>query len=256
MAFENIRIETHGHIAVLTLDRPPANPVNLATVEEIGRALDTLEADTAVRVVIITGAGEKGFCAGFDVSDFANAEKVGPMGQAAWTRIDRFAKPVIAAINGFAFGGGCELALACTFRIMTDSPKAKIGLTELNLGIIPGWGGTQRLSRIVGKAKALDLILFSRRLTAVQAHEIGLVDRVSPPGRALEDALEMATALAKRPPIAVSCVIKAMTAGQDFGIDKGLAVELEGSRQVAASEDAREGFTAFLEKREPVFKGE
>ena len=256
MEFENILLEIQEQVAVLTLNRPPANAVNLAAVEEIDKALDVLEAEAGVRAVVITGAGEKGFCAGFDVSDFANAEKVGPMGQAVWTRVDRFPKPVIAAINGFAFGGGCELALACTFRVMPDHPKAKIGLTELNLGIIPGWGGTQRMSRVVGKARALDLILFSRRLTGAEALEIGLVDRLFPADRVLDEALELARTIAQRPPLAVSAVLRAMTAGQDFGIDKGLAVELEGSRQVAASADAREGFAAFLEKRAPVFKGE
>lgn len=256
MDFETILLETDGHVAVLTLNRPPANQVNLAMVEELDRALDFLEKDGNVRAVVVTGAGEKGFCAGFDVADFGNADKAGPRGQAVWTRFDRFAKPVIAAINGFAFGGGCELALACTFRLMADTPKAKIGLTELNLGIIPGWGGTQRMMRVVGRPKALDLILFSRRLSAAQALDIGLVDRVCPPERIMADALEMAGELARRPPLAVGCVLRAMTAGLDFGMDKGLEVELAGSRTVAASQDAREGFTAFLEKREPVFKGE
>jgi enoyl-CoA hydratase/carnithine racemase len=254
MAFENIILEKKGHIGVLTLNRPPANSVNLVTLEEIDSALDALDSDKNIRVVIITGAGEKGFSAGFDVSDAANADKVGPKGQEVWTKVERLSKPVIAAINGYAFGGGCELALACTFRLMTEG--AKIGLTELNLGIIPGWGGTQRMPRVVGKAKALDLILFSKRLTAAEALEIGLVDKVFASGEFMSEVFDLASILAKRPPIAVSSVLKAINAGLEKGLDEGTKVELEGSRTVAKSKDAMEGFTAFFEKREPSFKGE
>jgi enoyl-CoA hydratase/carnithine racemase len=254
MAFENIILEKKGHIGVLTLNRPPANSVNLVTLEEIDSALDDLDSDKNIRVVIITGAGEKGFSAGFDVSDAANADKVGPKGQEVWTKVERLSKPVIAAINGYAFGGGCELALACTFRLMTEG--AKIGLTELNLGIIPGWGGTQRMPRVVGKAKALDLILFSKRLTAAEALEIGLVDKVFASGEFMSEVFDLASILAKRPPIAVSSVLKAINAGLEKGLDEGTKVELEGSRTVAKSKDAMEGFTAFFEKREPSFKGE
>jgi enoyl-CoA hydratase/carnithine racemase len=254
MAYENIVLEKKGYIGVLTLNRPPANSVNLATLEEIDRALDELENDNGIRVVIITGAGEKGFSAGFDVSDAANADKVGPKGQEVWTKVDRLTKPVIAAINGYAFGGGCELSLACTFRLMVDG--AKIGLTELNLGIIPGWGGTQRMPRVVGKAKALELILMSKRLTAAEALEIGLVDRVITPDEFMKEVFDFAAILAKRPPLAVSAVLKAVGAGLEHGLDEGTKVELEGSRKVAKSKDAIEGFTAFFEKREPAFKGE
>ncbi len=256
MSFENISLEKRGNIGIVILNRPPANAINLATMMEVGDALDSLEADNDVRVVIFTGAGEKGFCAGFDVSDAANAEKIGPLGSDTWTRIDRFAKPVIAAINGFAFGGGCELALACHFRIMVDAPKAKIGLTELNLGIIPGWGGTQRMQRIVGRARALDMILFSKRLTAIEAFEIGLIDRVAPEGKALDEALELANVIAKRPPLAVKAVLQAMSAGIDTGINEGLKLEQEGVKVTKNSKDAMEGFTAFFEKREPNFTGE
>ena len=254
MAYENIVLEKKGYIGVLTLNRPPANSVNLATLEEIDGALDELESDKGMRVVIITGAGEKGFSAGFDVSDAANADKVGPRGQEVWTKVDRLSKPVIAAINGYAFGGGCELALACTFRLMIEG--AKIGLTELNLGIIPGWGGTQRMPRVVGKAKALELILFSKRLTAAEALEIGLVDRVTTSDEFMKEIFGFAAILAKRPPLAVSAVLKAVNAGLEHGLDEGTKVEMEGSRQVAKSKDAIEGFTAFFEKREPAFKGE
>ncbi len=254
MDFENIRYEKQGHIATLTLNRPPANSVNVATLVDIEGALDSAEQDKDVRVLIITGAGEKGFSAGFDVSDVAKAHIAGPKGQEVWTKVDRFPKPVIAAINGYAFGGGCELAMAATFRIMQEG--AKIGLTELNLGIIPGWGGTQRMPRILGKSKAMELILFSKRLTAREALEIGLVDRVSAEGELMKDVMEMAEFLAQRPPLAVMAVLKAVTAGLEKGLDEGTKVEWEGTQTVSSSKDAAEGFTAFMEKRAPNFKGE
>ncbi len=254
MDFENIRYEKQGHIATLTLNRPPANSVNLATLVDIEKALDDAENGRDVRVLVITGAGDKGFSAGFDVRDVANARITAPRGQEVWTRIDRFPKPVIAAINGYAFGGGCELAMASTFRIMQDG--AKIGLTELNLGIIPGWGGTQRMPRILGKAKALEMILFSKRLTAREAMEIGLVDRVSAEGELMKDVMEMAGFLAQRPPLAVAAVLRAVNTGIEKGFDEGTKAEWEGSKVVSSSKDAVEGFTAFLEKRAPNFKGE
>jgi len=256
MSYANIKVEKKGNIAVLTIDHPPANAWNLATMEDFEKAIADVEADREIRVVILTGAGEKCFSAGFDVSDAANGGKTGPKGCDLWRRIDRFEKPVIAAINGFALGGGLELAMCCHFRIMVDAPKATIGLTELNLGIIPGWGGTQRLMNIVGKAKAMDMILFSKKIGAREALEMGLINQVSTPEKLMEDALKFAQVLAARPPIAVAAVLKAMSAGQYEGIDRGLAVEQEGSARVSASKDSVEGFTAFLEKRAPKFTGE
>jgi enoyl-CoA hydratase/carnithine racemase len=254
MEFQNIRYEKQGAIALLTLNRPPANSVNLATLMDIDQALDAAEQDQEIRVLIITGAGEKGFSAGFDVSDAVNAEKTGPKGQEVWTRIDRFPKPVIAAINGYAFGGGCELAMASTFRVMQEN--VKIGLTELNLGIIPGWGGTQRMPRLLGKSKALELILFSKRLSAQEALEIGLVDRISKAGELMNDVMAMAETLATRPPLAVRAVLNAVNAGIEKGLEEGTKVELAGTQLVGKSKDAIEGFTAFFEKRKPHFKGE
>ena len=255
MGYENVILEKRDHVAILRLNRPPANAVNLGLREDFSAALDEIANDKDLRVVIITGAGEKGFCAGFDVSDAGNVGK-GPDGSDLWTRVERFPKPVIAAINGFALGGGCELSLACHFRFMSDNPKAKIGLTELNLGIIPGWGGTQRLPRVVGKAQALDMILFSKRLGAQEALEIGLINRVCPADKLMDEALEFAEALAKRPPLAVSATLKAIQTGIDQGIDEGLKAERAGIGAVQVSKDAMEGFSAFLEKREPNFKGE
>lgn len=256
MELENLIYEKKDHIAVITINHPPANAWNLATIQEFVKVIDDVEADKEIRVVVITGAGEKCFSAGMDVADAGNAGTSVPMGRELWRRIDRMTKPTIAAINGFCLGGGLELALSCHFRLMVDHPKATTGLVELNLGIIPGWGGTQRLCAIVGKAKALDLILFSKKIGAKEALEIGLINKISEPGKVLDDAMEMAATLAKRPPLAVMSVLKAISAGEYEGRDEGLKIEAEGGNLVATSKDVIEGFMAFMEKREPNFKGE
>jgi enoyl-CoA hydratase/carnithine racemase len=256
MNYDNLILEKRDHICIITLNHPPVNAWNLGLMEDFGKAIDEIENDKDVRVLILTGAGEKCFSAGFDVSDAANSNKISPKGREIWTRLDRFPKPVIAAINGFAMGGGLELALSCHFRIMIDDPKATVGLTELNLGIIPGWGGTQRLTRLVGKAKALDMILFSKRMGAKEALSIGLINQVSTKDNLMEDAMAFAVVLAKRPPLAVGAVLRAVSAFDYSGLDAGLKVEQEGSAIVGKSKDCVEGFTAFLEKRDPVFTGE
>lgn len=256
MGYENIDIEKKDHIGIITINHPPVNTWNLATIEEFEDAVNDMESDKSVRVVIITGAGEKCFSAGFDISDAGNTAKIAPIGRNTWRKLDRFTKPVVAAINGFALGGGLELALSCHFRIMVDAPKAKVGLTELNLGIIPGWGGTQRLTMVVGKAKALDMILFSKKIGALEALDMGLINRISTPEKLMEDTLEFAQKLALRPPVAVSYVLKAISAGIYEGVDEGLEIEVEGTDAVGGTKDAVEGFTAFLEKRDPVFTGE
>jgi len=256
MQLDTMMLDVEGHIATITINRPPANSWSLAALRDFEKILDEIEKDKNIRVAILTGAGEKCFSAGFDVSDAANTATSGPLGQKLWTRVDRFPKPIVAAINGHALGGGLELAMTCHFRIMMDNPKAKVGLTELNLGIIPGWGGTQRLMRIVGKPKALDMILFSKRLSAGEALEIGLVDAVHPPEQFMAEVNAFAQKIAERPPIAVGCVLEAMADGIYEGLDKGLAKELEGSGVVASSKDCIEGFTAFMEKRSPKFTGE
>jgi len=255
MQLKNMILTQQNHIAIITINHPPVNTWNWATMQDFEKVLDAVENDPDVRGVIITGAGEKCFSAGFDVSDVDNSQKTSPKARQLWRRIDRFPKPVIAAINGHALGGGLELAMCCQFRIMVDAPEARVGLTELNLGIIPGWGGTQRLPLLVGKAKALDMILFSRKISASEALEAGLINQISAPGRLMEDALALAEKLAKRPPLAVSCVLRSIAAGAYEGLDAGLKIEEEGSKIVGQSEDRKEGFSAFLEKREPVFKG-
>ncbi len=256
MSFKHLLLEQKEHISILTIDHPPANAWNLTALEEFGKRLDQLENDRGTRVVILTGAGEKIFSSGFDVSDAANAPKSSPLGRELWRRVDRFSKPVIAALNGHALGGGLELAMACHFRIMVDDPKASVGLTELNLGIIPGWGGTQRLPRLVGRTRALEMILFSQRIGPQEALEIGLVNRLAEPGKLMDDALELAQKLAERPPIAVSWVLKALYDGTYEGIDAGLKAEADGSAALRDTRDRAEGFKAFLEKRKPVFTGE
>lgn len=256
MSYDNVKIEKKDGIALITIDHPPVNAWNLATMNDFMKVVDEVENDKEVRVVVLTGAGEKCFSAGFDVSDAANGAEIGAKGIETWRKIHRFPKPVIAAINGFAMGGGLELALCCHFRVMAEGPKITVGLTELNLGIIPGWGGTQTLMGVVGKARAMDMILFSKRLNAQEALDIGLITKKSTPESLMEDTMALAQQLVKRPPIAVSCVLKAMSANEYEGLDKGWEVEGEGSKIVSASKDCQEGFTAFLEKREPVFTGE
>ena len=255
MDAKNIILEKDGHIGIVTFDHPPANAWDLATVEEFEGVVDSVENDREVRVVILTGGGDRCFSAGFDVKDAANAGVISPKARDLWTRIHRFPKPVIAAINGYALGGGLELAMCCHFRIMKDAPEVTAGLTELNLGIIPGWGGTQRLPLLVGRSKALEMILLSRKVNAREALEIGLVNRISPPERLMDDVLEMARELAERPPVAVACVLRAMSAGEYEGLDRGLEVEAEGTVLVRGTRDREEGFRAFLEKRRPVFTG-
>ena len=256
MSYENLILEKKGHICIVTLNHPPVNAWNWGMMADFETAVGDVENDKEVRVLIITGAGEKAFSAGFDLSDSGNAHKTGPKGRELWTKLDRFSKPVIAAINSNVLAGGLELALSCHFRIMVDDPELNVGLTELNVGIIPGWGGTQRLTRIVGKAKALDMILFSGRINPQEALEIGLVNQLSTSGRLMADAIEFAEKLVKRPPLAVGCVLKAISVGEYEGFEQGLKAEEDGSVIVGQSRDRLEGFTAFLEKREPVFKGE
>jgi enoyl-CoA hydratase/carnithine racemase len=256
LEYEHFILEKQDNIRIVRINRPPANAWNLSAVEEFETVIDKLETENETRVIIITGAGEKNFSAGFDIKDAENAPKTSLKGRSLWTRIDRFPKPVIAAINGFALGGGLELAMSCHFRIMVDDPAVKVGLTELNLGIIPGWGGTQRLPRLVGRARALDMILFSKKVTAKEALSIGLVNEVSPPGSLMDHALDFARRLAERPPIAVSWVLKAIAAGAYEGLEQGLEAEAEGTAMVRKTKDRTEGFKAFLEKRAPVFKGE
>lgn len=256
MELTNVLLEKKDHVAIITINRPSANSWNLGAMEDFEKIINDVENDKSVRAVIITGAGDKCFSAGFDVSDAGNAVKTAAMGRDLWRRVDRFSKPVIAAMNGHALGGGLELALCCHFRIMANDNGAKTGLTELNLGIIPGWGGTQRLMMAAGIQKALDMILFGHRLSAEEALAAGIINDTSPISELMNKALDLASRLAARPPLAVTGVLRAMSAGIYEGVDAGLKVEEEMSNVVMHSKDAVEGFTAFLEKRPAVFTGE
>jgi enoyl-CoA hydratase/carnithine racemase len=173
-----------------------------------------------------------------------------------FSHIEKYPKPIIAAINGFALGGGCELAMSCHFRIMLNSEQVVMGQPEIDRGIIPGWGGTQRLPRLVGKTKALEMLLLGTRINAPEALSIGLITRVSQPGQLMNDAKELARALAKKAPVAVQVILDAVTRGFETTTDQGVRIELEGSQRVSRTKDAMEGAMAFIEKREPVFTGE
>ena len=240
MEYSNIIVSTQDYVTTITLNRPPTNSVNLGVREELDHAIKSLETSKETRAIIITGAGEKGFCAGMDVSDLANIAK-GPNGNDVFNRIEKMPKPVIAAINGYALGGGCELALVCHFRIISDASRAIMGLPEVNLGITPGWGGIQRLPKVIGKSKALDMILFSKRLSPQEALEAGLVDRVVPAADLMKEATALAVALSKRPPLAVQAVLEGMAAGLEKGLEEGLRVDREWSLQAGQKQGCHGG---------------
>ncbi|HJX68989.1 MAG TPA: enoyl-CoA hydratase-related protein [Dehalococcoidia bacterium] len=258
MAYENLVVAQEENIGIVTLNRPPANPINFAVLSELDEVLTKWEKDKALRAIIITGAGERGFSAGFDLKTAGtpDGEKAMSRGQQVFDHIEKYPKPVIAAINGFALGGGCELAMACHFRIMLNSQHVVMGQPEINIGIIPGWGGTQRLPRLVGKTKALEMLLLGTRVNAPEALSIGLITRISQPGQLMNDAKELAKALAKKAPIAVQIILDAVTRGLETTTDQGVKIELEGSQRVSKTKDAMEGAIAFIQKRDPVFTGE
>jgi len=258
MAYETLIVEREENVAIITLNRPPANPINLTVLDELEAVLNEFEKDKAVRALIISGSGERSFSAGFDVKTAGTPEGTKAMdkGQVVFSKIEKYPKPVIAAINGFALGGGCELSMACHFRIIADSEKVFMGQPEINLGIIPGWGGTQRLPRLVGKTKALEMLLLATRVAAAEALRIGLVTKVSKPEELMKDAKELAKALAKKAPIAMQIIIDAVTRGLETTTDEGIKIELAGSQRVAKTKDAMEGMIAFIQKREPVYTGE
>ena len=258
MAYENLVVEQEGNTGIITLNRPPANPINFAVLNELDEAFTKWEKDKAVRAVVITGAGERGFSAGFDLKTAGtpDGEKAMSRGQEVFSHIEKYPKPVISAINGFALGGGCELAMTCHFRLMLDSEKVVMGQPEIDRGIIPGWGGTQRLPRLVGKTKALEMLLLGTRVNAPEALSIGLITKVCQPGQLMNDAKELAGTLAKKAPIAVEIILDAVTRGLETSTDQGTKIEFEGSQRVSKTKDAMEGAIAFFEKREPVFKGE
>ncbi len=255
---DNIRTETRDGILTITIDRPKVlNALNAQTVEEIGRAFEAARDDAAVRCVIVTGGGEKAFVAGADISELAQmtpitGKQIAEKGQRVFRAIERFPKPVIAAINGFALGGGCELALACHIRIASE--KAQLGLPEVTLGIIPGYGGTQRLARLLGKGKALELILTGDRVGAEEAERIGLVNKVVPADQLLTAAEEMGRKIASRGPLAVRAAIESVMSGSDMPFEEGQFLEATLFGLLASTDDMKEGMAAFLEKRTANFQ--
>jgi enoyl-CoA hydratase/carnithine racemase len=256
MAFETLRFAREESFVVVTLNRPPANAISAELMTELNGALASVEEDDAVRSVVITGAGDKIFCAGADLgSAFAggSVDTFIRFGNSVMRRIERFPKPVIAAINGHALGGGCEIAMACHFRLLKET--ARMGQTESNLGIIPGYGGTQRLPRLIGRTKALEFLILGTQIPAPECLALGLVNRLCKEGETLDAARALARQIAKRPPIATRLLIEAVDEGLEAPIDKASEIEVRAFLRTLKTEDASEGIQAFFAKREPSFKG-
>ncbi|HEV8639827.1 MAG TPA: enoyl-CoA hydratase-related protein [Methylomirabilota bacterium] len=256
MAFETLMLSREESFVVITLNRPPANAISERLIQELNEALASVEADEAVRAVILTGAGDRIFCAGADLGSAFSSGTVDAFirfGNGVLRKIERFAKPVIAALNGHALGGGCEIAMACHFRLLKES--ARMGQTESNLGIIPGFGGTQRMPRLIGRAKALEFMILGTQVAAAECLALGLVNRLSKEGETLNDAKALARQLAKRPPIASRLILEAVDDGLDAPIDQALEIETRAFLKTLKTEDAAEGIQAFFAKREPSFKG-
>jgi enoyl-CoA hydratase len=259
MSYENILVEKKSSIAYVTVNRPKVlNALNMATMEELRAAFHDIKKDTAVRVVILTGSGEKAFIAGADIGELSKHDAVSGKeythkGQSVLNLIENLGKPVIACINGFALGGGCEIAMACTMRLA--SQNAKLGQPEVKLGIIPGYGGTQRLPRLVGKGIAMQLVLAGEMIAAEEAHRIGLVNEVTAPGDLIPRAEAIAAKIIANAPLAVQYAMEAVNKGMEMTLAEGLYLEAVLFGVCCATEDKTEGTTAFLEKRAAAFKG-
>jgi enoyl-CoA hydratase/carnithine racemase len=256
MAYETLLFARDEGFAVVTLNRPPANAISEGLMRDLNAALSAVENDDAVRAVIITGAGDRIFCAGADLSSAFSGGDVDTFirfGNSVVRRIERFPKPVIAAINGHALGGGCEIAMACHFRLMKET--ARMGQTETNLGITPGFGGSQRLPRLIGRTKALEFLILGTQVPAAECLALGLASRLTKEGETLADARALAREIAKRPPIATRLIIEAVDEGLEAPIDKAIDIEVRAFLKSLKTEDAAEGIQAFFAKREPNFKG-
>lgn len=260
LAFDNLLLERDDRVALLTINRPKVhNALNRQTLDELRRAILDLQQDDGVRVIVLTGAGDKAFVAGADINELAVQTPVSGRehaltGQHVFDLVENLGKPIIAAINGYALGGGCELAMACTLRIA--SATATLGQPEINLGIIPGYAGTQRLARLVGKSKAMEMILTGKGVAAAEAERMGLVNRVVPPDRLMSEVTALAVELANKAPIAMRYIIQAINKGLEMPFAEASAFEATLFGLTAATEDMREGTRAFLEKRKPEFKGQ
>jgi enoyl-CoA hydratase len=259
MAYENLLVERDDAVLIVTFNRPAVlNALNAQTLDEFSAVIEDVRRDDAVRVVIVTGAGEKSFIAGADINELAVQTPVAGReharrGQALFDRVERLGKPVIAAVNGFALGGGCELAMACTMRLASDA--AKFGQPEINLGLLPGYAGSQRLPRLVGRGRALELLLTGAMISADEAYRIGLVNRVVPAAKLMEEARAIARTISTKPPVAVRYILEAVASGLDMSFADAQDYEATLFGLVATTEDMREGTRAFLEKRKPTFHG-
>ena len=259
MNFKNILIERKDELEVITINRPNVlNSLNDETISELHRGLREIFKDEQVRVVILTGAGEKAFVAGADIGELKvcnalSGHRKSINGQRLLYHIENMEQVAIAAINGFALGGGCELALACDIRIASEN--AKLGQPEVNLGLIPGYGGTQRLARLVGRGKAKELIFPGDMVDAQEALRIGLVEKVVPPTELMKTAQEMAAKIISKGPLAIKAAKRAINLGLDVDLKSGLEYEAMEFANVCATEDKTEGTSAFLEKRKANFKG-
>ncbi len=259
MSFENLLYEVRDRIAFITINRPEKlNALNRKTVQEIDAACAAAGGDAGVAAVIITGSGPKAFVAGADINELATQAPIAGMeysiyGQGVLSRVEALGKPVLAAINGFALGGGCELALACHIRIASEN--ARLGLPEVTLGIIPGFGGTQRLPRLIGKGRALELILSGEMIPAQEAHRIGLVNRVVPEGQALAEAEKLARVMIARGPVALRLAVQSVNEGLEVPLESGLSQEAALFGLVVTTQDFKEGTAAFIQKRKPAFTG-
>ena len=255
-SYENILLAVDGPVATVTLNRPQAlNALNAALLGELVDVLTKLDADEAVRCIVLAG-NERAFAAGADIKEMADASSVDMLQRNALARYDavrKIAKPIIAAVSGWALGGGCELAMACDMIVASET--ARFGQPEINIGIMPGAGGTQRLTRALGKARAMELILTGDYLSAQEAHARGLVNRVAPPELYLEEAQKLARRIAAQPPVAVRLAKDAVLKAQDLSIEEGLDYERRVFYLLFATEDQKEGMAAFIEKRPPQWKG-
>jgi enoyl-CoA hydratase len=256
---KNLIVETKGAILVVTINREKAmNALNAETIAELQQLFSYYWTDDTIKVVVITGGGQKAFVAGADISELADTDlrsgtDTAARGQYLMKTIQNFPKPVIAAVNGFALGGGCELAMACDIRLASD--KARLGQPEVNLGIIPGYGGTQRLPRLVGRGKAMQLILTGEMINAQEAHRIGLVDEVHPHEELMNKAMEMAELITTKGPIAIQAAKECINRGLDVTLSVGCDLEKVSFGQTCGTGDKNEGMEAFLEKRKPNFTG-
>ncbi len=259
MSFANLLVTDKDGLRTIAVNRPKVlNALNSETIGELGRAFAAAQGDASVRAVILTGAGEKSFIAGADINELAKQTPIGGVetsrvGQKLSILVEHLGKPVCAAINGYAFGGGLELALACHMR--TAAETAKMGLPEVGLGIIPGYGGTQRLPRLVGKGVALELILSGGRIDAKEAHRIGLVNRVYPADSLLSGTEELLREIMAKSPIAVKLALESVNSGLEMPLSEGLNLEANLFGLLPTTQDMKEGMTAFLEKRPPKFTG-